>query len=55
MIGVHRPEVAQPLQRFRLEGVMEEHRVVGCAEGSDADRAEEEGDVVESVLEDFLD
>ena len=55
VVGVDRPKEAEAFEGFGLEGVLEKHRVFAGAEDRDAYASPEEGDVVEAVLEDFMD
>ena len=55
MVGINTPQKSQTLQTLRLQRVVEEHRIVDRALGFDLVAPEEEGNVIESILEDFGD
>ena len=51
LITINAPKEPESLEALGLEGVVEEHRVLGCASYFDPVSPVEKGDVVETILE----
>jgi len=55
MVSVDGTEEAEAFERLRLEGMVEEHCVMGSPKDPDSHRSKYKGDVIKSILEELRD